>query len=114
MAALSTVASQSAVDARARVEAGVNDYLRYDMVQYDAFYQTRKSETATKVGDTVNNTYLQTSGDSSGLASYGEVCDLLVSWHIQEILLPSMAVEEDPFDPMDKTQVDLTGIVNAK
>ena len=78
MAALSTVASQSAVDARARVEAGVNDYLRYDMVQYDAFYQTRKSET------------------------------------IQEILLPSMAVEEDPFDPMDKTQVDLTGIVNAK
>ena len=57
---------------------------------------------------------LQTSGDSSGLASYGEVCDLLVSWHIQEVLLPSLAVEEDPFDPLDKTQVDLTGIVNAQ
>ena len=25
-----------------------------------------------------------------------------------------MAVEETPFDPLDKTQVDLTGIVNAQ
>ena len=114
IAALSTVSSQAAVEARTRVTDGVNDYLRYDMAQYDAFYQTHKNETATKVGDTVNNTYLQTSGDSSGLASYGEVCDLLVSWHIQEVLLPSMAVEETPFDPLDKTQVDLTGIVNAQ
>ena len=93
---------------------GASDYLRYDMAQYDAFYQTHKNETATKVGDTVNNTYLQTSGDTSGLASYGEVCDLLVSWHIQQVLLPSMAEEETPFDPLDKTQVDLTGIVNAQ
>ena len=37
-----------------------------------------------------------------------------MSWHIQEVLLPSMAVEETPFDPLDKTQVDLTGIVNAQ
>lgn len=113
MAALSTVTSQAAVDARARVDEGVSDYLRYDMAQYDAFYRTRKSDTATKAGDAVNNAYLKTSGDASGLASYGEVCDLLVSWHIQQILLPSLAVEENPFDPMDKTQVDLTGIVHA-
>ena len=114
LAALSTVPGSAAVEARNRVESGVSDYLKFDMIQYDSFYRTRKNETATKVGDTVNNTYLQTSGDSSGLASYGEVCDLLVSWHIQEILLPSLAVEENPFDPLDKTQVDLTGIVNAR
>ena len=114
IAALSSVSGQAALEARTRVAEGVNDHLRYDMAQYDAFYQTHKNETATKVGDTVNNTYLQTSGDTSGLASYGEVCDLLVSWHIQQILLPSMAEEETPFDPLDKTQVDLTGIVNAQ
>ncbi len=114
LAALGTVPGSAAVEARNRVESGVSDYLKFDMIQYDSFYRTRKNETATKVGDTVNNTYLQTSGDSSGLASYGEVCDLLVSWHIQEILLPSLAVEENPFDPLDKTQVDLTGIVNAR
>ena len=114
LAALGTVPGSAAVEARNRVESGVSDYLKFDMIQYDSFYRTRKNETATKVGDKVNSTYLQTSGDSSGLASYGEVCDLLVSWHIQEILLPSLAVEENPFDPLDKTQVDLTGIVNAR
>ena len=113
IAALSTVTSQAAVDARARVEDGVNDYLRFDMAQYDAFYRLRKNDTATKAGDAVNNAYLKTSGDAAGLNSYGEVCDLLVSWHIQQILLPSLAVEENPFDPMDKNQVDLTGIVHA-
>ena len=114
IAALSSVSGQAALEARTRVTEGASDYLRYDMAQYDGFYQTHKNETATKVGDTVNNTYLQTSGDTSGLASYGEVCDLLVSWHIQQVLLPSMAEEETPFDPLDKTQVDLTGIVNAQ
>ena len=113
MAALSTVTSQAAEDARARVAEGVSDYLRYDMAQYDAFYRTRKNASATKAGDAVNNAYLKTSGDASGLASYGEVCDLLVSWHVQQVLLPSLAEEENPFDPLDKTQVDLTGIVHA-
>ena len=113
MAALSTVSSQAAVNARARVDEGVSDYLRYDMAQYDAFYRTRKNASATKAGDAVNNAYLKTSGDASGLASYGEVCDLLVSWHVQQVLLPSLAEEENPFDPLDKTQVDLTGIVHA-
>ena len=113
MAALSTVSSQAAVNARARVDEGVSDYLRYDMAQYDAFYRTRRNASATKAGDAVNNAYLKTSGDASGLASYGEVCDLLVSWHVQQVLLPSLAEEENPFDPLDKTQVDLTGIVHA-
>ena len=113
MAALSTVSSQAAVNARARVDEGVSDYLRYDMAQYDAFYRTRKNASATKAGDAVNNAYLKTSGDASGLASSGEVCDLLVSWHVQQVLLPSLAEEENPFDPLDKTQVDLTGIVHA-
>ena len=113
MAALSTVSSQAAVNARARVDEGVSDYLRYDMAQYDAFYRTRKNASATKAGDAVNNAYLKTSVDASGLASYGEVCDLLVSWHVQQVLLPSLAEEENPFDPLDKTQVDLTGIVHA-
>ena len=31
-----------------------------------------------------------------------------------EELLPSMVVEEELFDPLDETQVDLSGIVNAK
>ena len=66
------------------------------------------------MADTANDTYLKVSGDASGIASYGQVCDLLVNWHIQTIVLPSMAVVESPFDPYDESQVDLSGNVNAK
>lgn len=37
-----------------------------------------------------------------------KVYDLLTSWHIQEVVLPALVEEESPFDPMDKTQVDLS------
>ena len=44
------------------------------------------------------------------------VADLLVSWHIQEVVIPSQTDEETEsvFDPYDESQVDLSGIVNAK
>ena len=42
-----------------------------------------------------------------------QACDLLVSWHIQQIVLPSQIEEEEIFDPMDKTQVDLSDLPNA-
>ncbi len=38
----------------------------------------------------------------------GDVCDLFTSWYIQEIVLPSQVEEEALFDPMDKSQVDLS------
>ncbi len=42
-----------------------------------------------------------------------QVCDLLTSWHIQEIVLPTQVEEEDAFDPLDKSQVDLSDHPNA-
>ena len=69
---------------------------------------------ATTVANTANDTYLRASGDEKGVASYGEVTDLLVSWHYKTIILPSITEEVDLFDPFDEKQVDLSGIVNAK
>ena len=37
-----------------------------------------------------------------------QIHDLMVSWYINEYVLPTLIVEEDQFDPMDKTQVDLS------
>lgn len=37
-----------------------------------------------------------------------DTCDLLTSWHIQEVVLPALIEEEDLFDPLDKSQVDLS------
>ena len=111
--ALASVNSQTAAASAARVKAGVGETLQRDMDAYDQFFRSRKSETATRAADTANDLYLKTSGESAGVGSYGQVCDLLVAWHIQEVVIPALSVEQTPFDPYDKNQVDLSGIVNA-
>ena len=100
--------------AAARVSGEVNAELQHDMDSYTRLFSTRQNKAATKVANTANDTYLRTSGDSSGIGSYGEVTDLLVSWHYQRVVLPSITTTEKKFDPYDETQVDLSGIVNAK
>ena len=111
--ALATAQSTNAAAAAARIDSEVSDLLRRDLRYYDSFFSTKKDEKATKVADTVNDTYLKTSGESAGIASYGQVCDLLVNWHIQQIVLPELTITIAPFDPYDENQVDLSGIVNA-
>ena len=54
----------------------------------------------------------------SGFLGKGEqkdaaACDLLTSWHIQEVVLPALMEEEEQFDPLDKDQVDLSDHPNA-
>ncbi|MBQ3503813.1 MAG: DUF3810 domain-containing protein [Oscillospiraceae bacterium] len=112
--ALSGVNTQSASAAAARVANGIGDLLKKDMNAYNQFFSTHRDNFATSIADTANDTYLKVSGDSAGIASYGEVCDLLVNWHIQEVVIPSLTVDVNPFDPYDEKQVDLSGIVNAK
>ena len=111
--ALSTASSTNAAAAAARINSGVSDLLKRDLQYYDQFFAAKKDNKATKVADTVNDTYLKTSGESAGIASYGQVCDLLVNWHIQQVVLPELTITIAPFDPYDENQVDLSGIVNA-
>ena len=112
--ALAGVSHPSAAAAAARVQQGVSRQLQQDMDYYSQFFRSKENKAATKMADTMNDTYLKTSGDAGGIASYGQVCDLLVSWHIQTVVLPSIAVEESKFDPYDESQIDLSGIVNAR
>ena len=112
--ALASVNTADAGAAAARVLGGVNSNLSRDIAAYNAFFQSKRSETATRVADTANDAYLKASGEQSGVASYGQVCDLLVSWHIQEVVIPSLAIEANPFDPYDESSVDLSGIANAR
>jgi hypothetical protein len=90
--------------AAARVNNEISDELYLDMYNYNKFFSNVGGS-----GAAVN-----TVPDENGFVSYGKVTDMLVSWHIQQIVLPSMTVEEDPFDPYDPNQVDLSSIVNAK
>ena len=112
--ALAGVRNSSAAAAAARVKSGASDLLQRDMDYYSNFFASKKDALATEVADTLNDTYLKVSGNEGGINSYGQVCDLLVSWHIQTVVLPSITVEESHFDPYDESQVDLSGIVNAR
>jgi len=112
--ALASVNSPAAAAAAARVKDGTSQLLEQDMRYYDQFFTSRKDKAATNLADTLNDAYLKASGDKAGIASYGQVCDLLVNWHIQTVVLPSITVVESQFDPYDESQVDLSGIVNAQ
>ena len=112
--ALVSANTVAASGAAARIASGASAELQHDMVHYSQFFSSKKSNAATNVANTVNDTYLKTSGDSSGIASYGEVCDLLVNWHYQTVVLPGITESVKIFDPYNENQVDLSGIVNAK
>ena len=85
---LKTVSS-GAGDVR-QLEAGEDRYVRTDLEAYRDYFGSGNRK------DTV------------------ALCDQLVSWHLQEIVLPTKVDEKPVFDPFDPNQVDLSGIVNAK
>ena len=101
-----TAAAQYAADLR----NGISPQLQKDLDAYNTFFRAKQDQTATRIADTANDTYLRASGEASGISSYSQVCDLLVSWHIQEVVLPAISVTESPFDPYDKNQVDVSDI----
>ena len=105
---LVSVGTSESSAAATEVSAKASPELKNDMSSYSAYFSSRRSDKATKVATTVNDTYLKTSGDSAGVASYDEVTDLLYSWYYHNEILPTMVEEEKPFDPFDETQVDLS------
>ncbi|MBQ7857462.1 MAG: DUF3810 domain-containing protein [Oscillospiraceae bacterium] len=112
--ALASQGSAEAATAAARIATGVNENLKHDWNTYGQFFADHQDEGATRFADIANDTYLKTSGDEDGIASYDEVSSLLVCWHIQEVVLPAQQQEaESTFDPYDENQVDLNGIVGA-
>ena len=100
-------------DARAaaqEVSSGVSDLMYQDLADYESFFS------GSKQGDNfiaATNRLYNKARDEEYIPA--GTCDLLVSWHIQEIVLPTYG-DQNPnrFDPYDETKVDLSGIVNAK
>ena len=108
--ALAGVKTVDAAQFTADLREGIGAELQQDLNDYADFFNEHQDAAATELANTANDTYLKTSGEKSGIKSYSEVCDLLVNWHIQEVVLPSITVEESHFDPFDETQVDITDI----
>ena len=108
--ALSSIKTVEAVEYATAINGGVSETLYRDLAHYDAFFSSKQDKAATTLANNANDAYLRTSGETAGIASYSQVCDLLVNWHIQEVVLPSITVEESHFDPYDETQVDISDI----
>ena len=84
------------------VNAQANAQVREAVDIWDAFVapaEARAAEAAEKEGikDTTNR----------------EIAELILRWHYQEVVLPSITEPEVQFDPMDESQVDLTGLPHA-
>jgi len=106
--ALVSIGTTTADNAASAIYEGINPQLMGDLNDYNAYYAENQDEGATDFANNVNDAYIKANGDESGIRSYGEVADLLVSWYIQDVYLPAHKDEDESFDPLDKNQVDLT------
>lgn len=78
-----------------------NSQLKHDFDTYNKSFAARADE-PTNVVKTDKGTVTT------------NAADILVSWHLQVIVKPLNIQEETSFDPMDESQVDLSGLPNAK
>ena len=111
--ALGSVGTSTANAALAQIREDCSDLFRADFSNYFAFFAAEQDKTAANLANKVNDAYIKGSDDDRGTDSYGAVCDLLVSWYIQEIYLPAHQEEIPHFDPLDKNQVDISGLPGA-
>ena len=104
---LASISTSTAANAANQLYASINENMRRDLEAYWAYCEEYIDDSAYDFADSVNNTYIQASGDESGTKSYGEVTDLLLSWYWQEIYLPAHEndKEEDTFDPFDEEYI---------
>lgn len=112
--AISSIPTSTAQACAANTNKGVNPTMRKDLDAVFDFYG--EAESTANVQATANITASDSEITLISFSSYSDVADLFASWYIQEYIIP-VYEEENPvqeFDPLDESQVDLTGIVNAK
>ena len=81
------------------VNAQANAQVRNDVDEWDEFVAPAQKLAAEEA-----------SKDGRKYLTDQEIAELLVRWHYQAVVLPSITEPEVEFDPMDETQVDLTGL----
>lgn len=89
--------------AAAQIHQGANQWLQWDIAVYNSYFNSNKSQTATNVANAANNAYIQASGDSQGVKSYGMVATQLVNWYLQQT---ASGEESTDFDPMDSDYIN--------
>ncbi len=112
---LASISTSTAANAANQLYAGINENMRRDLEGYWAYCDEFIDDDASDFANDLNDAYIQASGDESGVKSYGQVTDLLLSWYWQEIYLPAHVEDEvdDSFDPFDEGYVFEEGLEAA-
>ena len=124
--ALASISTSTAQSCAQQTDSGVGDALRQDIEDYTRFFgkskvsvplNTGEQETTAATADPTDPTaesYGEEFVDIITYSQYEHGSQILTSWYIQEFIVPMHQEEEQPFNPLDPSQVDLSGIVNAK
>ena len=98
------------LEAAEKLSAAVTGNLAADVDEYGKYFTENRDEQMTMLVSSVTDTYEEATADET--VRYSSVCDYLVNWHIDQYV--EETIVEQKFDPFDETQVDLSGLVNAK
>lgn len=112
--ALASIPTSTAQACAVSMNKGVSPTMRHDLDKVFDFYGEAKS--TANVQASANITASDSEITLISFSSYSDVADLFASWYIQEHIIP-VYEEQNPvqeFDPLDESQVDLSGLVNAK
>ena len=102
-AALLSMDTAAAQQAAVKLTGAESELLKQDMVTYGRSFASKGDEQ-----------YIQTLHKRNENApEQSNLVDLLVSWHIQQYVLPLEAEDVIVFDPLDENQVDLSGLPNT-
>lgn len=88
--------------AASSVHAGVNEQFGHDLYVYNHYFEVKKNDTVTNVATSVNDTYIQVSGDAQGVKSYGQVATQLTNWYLQQVA----SHPQTSFDPTDRDYIN--------
>ena len=92
------------------VEAQANTDVRKDLQVWEEFIAPGASQEQFDPDKLVNDLTDKESTKLTPEQTDEAIARLLVSWHRQEIVLPSLVEPEVLFDPYDETMVDMTGL----
>lgn len=112
--ALASVPTSTAQACAEKTDGKVKELVRQDLEAVEAFFGKPQPQIQVHSGETQERSAEEDPSEDMSFSIYSDVSDLLASWYIQNYILPQHQEEEEVFDPFDTTQVDLSGIVNAK
>ena len=99
-----------------RVDTQASAKLRNDVDAWEVFIAPSLEPKAPNVLDKLESKLPEKfrTQEEDPILVEGEIVDLLIRWHHETVVLPSITEPEIVFDPYDETQIDMTGLPNVK